>query len=487
MTRRSLKDVAATSMLWSAVQKYIILGVSFVSSIILARLLTPYDYGCIGMLEIFITIATIMIDGGFGAALLQKKRPTEEDYSTIFYWNMFISTIMYAALFFFAPLIAKFYKIPLLSAVLRVQGLVLFINALKMIQSNQLRKQFRFKEMAIVVVLSSIISLLITIVLAFQGYGVWALVAQHLLIALLPMMAFWIITKWKPMLLFSLRSFKELFSFGGFMFLTDIINTLSDNLQGLLIGRFYNPAAMGYYAKAKTTEGLASGGISQVVSTVTYQLYAEVQDDLPMLVNFLKRITTSIAYVTFPLILSLIILAKPLFIILYSDRWLPSVPYYKILALASFAICLQAVNLQAIAAIGKSKTMFNWTLVKKIVGIILIVSGLVFYGITGLLIGMVLNAWFTFFINSWLVDKHIGYKIWNQMKDLLPTCIVTVTSVVPAYLIGMIVNVNMYVDSFVIFFVFITIYFTISVLFKIEAFIYCKSFVPMILNKIRKK
>ena len=402
MTRRSLKDVAATSMLWSAVQKYIILGVSFVSSIILARLLTPYDYGCIGMLEIFITIATIMIDGGFGAALLQKKRPTEEDYSTIFYWNMFISTIMYAALFFFAPLIAKFYKIPLLSAVLRVQGLVLFINALKMIQSNQLRKQFRFKEMAIVVVLSSIISLLITIVLAFQGYGVWALVAQHLLIALLPMMAFWIITKWKPMLLFSLRSFTELFSFGGFMFLTDIINTLSDNLQGLLIGRFYNPAAMGYYAKAKTTEGLASGGISQVVSTVTYQLYAEVQDDLPMLVNFLKRITTSIAYVTFPLILSLIILAKPLFIILYSDRWLPSVPYYKILALASFAICLQAVNLQAIAAIGKSKTMFNWTLVKKIVGIILIVSGLVFYGITGLLIGMVLNAWFTFFINSFI-------------------------------------------------------------------------------------
>ena len=183
------------------------MGISFVSSIILARLLTPYDYGCIGMLEIFIAIATIMIDGGFGSALLQKKRPTQEDYSTIFYWNLAMSTVMYILLYIGAPYIAEFYKIPLLTAVLRVQGIVLFINALKMIQSNILRKNFRFKPMAIVVTISSLISVAVTVIMAYCGYGVWSLVVSNLLIALLPMIAFWFITKWKPLPVFSKQSF----------------------------------------------------------------------------------------------------------------------------------------------------------------------------------------------------------------------------------------------------------------------------------------
>lgn len=487
MAERNLKEVAATSVFWNGLQKYTQLGISFISSIILARLLTPYDYGCIGMLEIFITISTIMIDGGFGSALLQKKRPTQEDYSTIFHWNLFMSTVMYVILFFSAPYIAKFYKIPLLSSVLRVQGIVLFINAFKMIQSNQLRKNFCFKPMAIVVTASSLMAVIVTIVMASLGYGVWSLVAQHILIAFLPMVSFWVITKWKPLMVFSKKSFKELFSFGGFMFLTSIVNTLSDNIQGLLIGRVYNPATMGYYSKAKSTEGLASNGISQVVSTVTYQLYAEVQDDLKTLINFLKRITTSIAYVTFPLIISLMILAKPLFIILYSERWLPSVPYFQILAFAGFAICLQAVNLQAIAAIGKSKAMFSWTMVKRILGIALIVGGLAAFGMNGLLGGMVLSAWINYLINSWLVSKHIGYKMSQQIKDLLPIFLSALVAVIPAFIVMKLMNVNLYIDSFLGFFVFIAIYLTISIALKLEAYSYCKSIIPIFLKKIKRK
>lgn len=487
MAERNLKEVAVTSVFWNGLQKYTQIGIFFISSIILARLLTPYDYGCIGMLEIFITISTIMIDGGFGSALLQKKRPSQEDYSTIFHWNLFISTVMYAALFGAAPYIAKFYKIPLLSSVLRVQGIVLFINAFKMIQSNILRKKFRFKPMAIVVTVSSLISILVTIVMAYMGYGVWSLVAQNLLIALLPMIAFWFITKWKPLMVFSKESFKELFSFGGFMFLTSIVDKLSDNIQGLLIGRVYNPATMGYYSKAKSTEGLASNGISRVVSTVTYQLYAEVQDDLKTLINFLKRITTSIAYVTFPLIISLMILAKPLFIILYSERWLPSVPYFQILAFAGFAICLQAVNLQAIAAIGKSKAMFSWTMVKRILGIALIVGGLAAFGMNGLLGGMVLSAWINYLINSWLVSKHIGYKMSQQIKDLLPIFLSALVAVIPAFIVMKLMNVNLYIDSFLGFFVFMAIYLTISIALKLEAYSYCKSIIPIFLKKIKRK
>ncbi len=482
----NLKDVAASGMVWNAFQKYTVLGVYFISSIILARLLTPHDYGCIGVLDIFIAVATIMIDGGFGSALLQKKNPTQEDYSTIFYWNLFISTLLYLVLFICAPLIADFYRIPLLSSVLRVQGLVLLINALKMVQSNQLRKTFRFKPIAITVLSSSIISVIVTIVMAYYGMGIWALVTQNLLIALLPMLAFWTITRWKPLLLFSRKSFSDLFNFGGFMFLTAIVNTISDNVQGLLIGRFYNASTMGYYSKAKTTESLASTGISQVIDSFALQLYAEVQNDLPTLRNIIKRLTGTLAYVTLPVIISLLFIAKPLFIILYSDRWLPCVPYFRILAAASLAVCLQAVNLQAIAAIGRSKTMFSWTLFKRVTSLLLIVVGLFSGGVKGMLWGMVLGTWVAYFINANLVSTYIGYKLRQQLLDLMPVVLIAICAIVPSCFLYYFIP-SVYLGAIVSAAVFLCLYFGLSVLFKIESYRYCMDLVPYFLNKILKR
>lgn len=486
MKEVNLKEVAASGFMWNAFQKYSILGVTFFSSIILARLLTPYDYGCIGLLQIFIAIATIMIDSGFGAALLQKKRPTQEDYSTIFYWNIFISLILYFVLFFAAPYISRFYKIDLLTSVLRIQGLVLFINAFKMIQSNILRKRFQFKSMAITVVISSIISVFTTIVMAYYGYGVWALVVQQILISLLPMMAFWFITKWIPLLNFSYKSFKELFGFGSFMFLTGIINTLADNVQGLLIGRFYNPTTMGYYTKAKTTEGLASTGISQIIDSMALQLYSEVQDDIVTLGNILKRLTSTLAYITCPVIISLVLIAEPLFIIMYSDRWAPCVPYFQVLAVSGLAICLQAVNLQAIAAIGKSKIMFTWTLIKRVINIILIIIGLLIGGIYGLLLGMVIGSWLSYFINAWLVSQNIGYKMKAQILDLLPIVLIAACAIFPVLILKHIIYHSM-VGPFVLMIIFIVSYFLFSMLFKIEAYKYCKELIPFFINKIIKR
>lgn len=482
----NLKDTVASGMIWNALQKYSTIGVYFISSIILARLLTPFDYGCIGMLDIFIAIATIMIDGGFGAALLQKKRPTQEDYSTIFYWNIFISSLLYGVLYVSAPIIADFYKIPLLSSVLRVQGIILFINALKMVQSNQLKKRFSFKPMSITVIISSIISVIVTIVLAYLGFGVWALVVQNILIALLPMIAFWCIAKWKPLFLFSRTSFKELFGFGGFMFLTNIVNTISDNLQGLLIGRFYSPATMGYYSKAKTTEGLASTGISQIMDSMSLQLYSEVQDDLPTLVVILKKLTSTLAYITSPIIISLMLIAKPLFIILYSERWVPCVPFFQILAIAGLAICLQAVNLQAIAAIGKSKVLFSWTLMKRLINIGFILVGLFIGGIYGLLWGMVIGTWMSYFINAWLVSKNIGYKMKAQLYDLLPIIFVSICAIIPVLFTKSYLDMFT-VTPFLLMIVFIVLYILFSVLFKIQAFIYCKDLMPYFINKFFKK
>lgn len=487
MTQDNLKQKAASSMAWAAIQKYTLMGVAFVSSIILARLLMPYDYGCIGMLSIFIMISNILIDGGFGSALIQKKQPTDEDYSTIFYWNLFMSSVMYVVLYIAAPYIAEFYKIPLLSKVLRVQGIVLFINAFKMIQSNQIRKQFRFKPMAITNILTSLVSLSITVAMAYSGFGVWALVAQNLTVSIIPMFAFWYITKWHPQLIFSKESFKSLYSFGGFMFMTSIVNTIADNVQGLLIGRFYNPSTMGYYSKAKSTEELASNSIAQVVSLVTYQIYAEVQDEKNRLVSIIRRLTQTLSYVTFPLLALLMIQAKPIFVLLYSDRWLDSIPYFRVLCFAGFAICLQAITQQSIAAIGKSKTMFKWTFTNRILGIIMIVAGLLAYGIKGLLVVMVISSWFTYFIYAYLVSMHIGYGFGSQMTALIPCVLMTLAASVACMISLWLLPFNIYINAAISTIIYITIYFTISRVFKVDSYYYCKDLARLFTKKIFKK
>ena len=352
-------------MMWTALQKYSTMFIHFISGIILARLLTPYDYGCIGMLSIFMVLAESFIDGGFGSALIQKKRPTQEDYSTIFWWNLGMAVLMYAILFVSSPAIARFYDIPLLCDVLRVQGLILFIYAFNIVQRNQLRKKLNFKVLSIVTITTSIIALGVTIFMAYKGFGVWALVAQHLITSAIPAIVFWFFIKWRPIWTFSWKSFKELFGFGVYMFFTHLINNFSSKIQGLLIGKFYSPSTMGYYSKAQNTEHLASSSISSIMTQVTYPLYAEAQDNKEVLGNIIKRITMTISYITFPLLFVLLLLAKPIFIILYSERWLASIPYFQALCIAGMGTCLTAVNTQAIAAIGKSKVMFTWTIVKR--------------------------------------------------------------------------------------------------------------------------
>ena len=481
-----LKQKAASGVAWTSIQKFAGMGVSFIAGIILARLLTPEDYGCIGMLSIFMVLAGAFVDGGFGSALIQKKRPTQEDYSTIFFFNLGMSLLMYVILFVCAPAIARFYKMPILSSVLRVQGLVLIINAFSLIQSNQLRKQFKFKKIAIVTLITSIVSFSVTIIMAYKGFGVWSLVVMNLLTVFIPTVAYWVTNKWFPLWVFSKTSFKELFGFGFYMFLTAIITRICNNIQGLLIGRFYTPATMGYYSKAKHTEEMASTSLSNVIDQVAYPLYAEYQNDKSMLINVIKKLTLSIAYITFPMMLLLILLAKPIFVLLYSERWLDSVPYFQILCVAGVAICLQGVNYQAIAAIGKSKAMFSWTLVKRAIGLALIVGGLAAFGIKGLLVGMVMQSWLIYLINAYQVHKYIGYKLSIQFFDLLPTTVLSIVSWVVAYsLVFLLPQWNMYVIAVIRLLVFVVVYLGGSMLFKVESFKLVKETIPMF--KVRFK
>lgn len=471
---KKIKKKAVKGVLWVAIEKYSIMAVHFISGIILARLLTPHDYGCIGMLSIFMVVARSIIDSGFGSALIQKKRPTQEDYSTIFYWNMGTAFIMYVLLFIASPYIAAFYRLPEISNLLRVQGLLLFITALNIVQANQLRKTFKFKIIALATILASVLSFMVGVLMAYSGYGVWSLVALNMVSAVVPMLIYWLTCKWRPILVFSVRSFKELFSFGFFMFLTNIINNISNNIQGLLIGRFYTPTTMGYYAKANSIESLASHGISSVLTQVTYPLYAEAQDDKKVLVNAIKKITMSLAYITFPMMFLLIMLATPLFIVLYSERWLPSVPYFQLLCVAGLAACLQAVNAQSIAAIGKSKVMFGWTIAKRVSGILFILGGFWLFGIWGLLSGMVISAWIIYIINAALVSHYIGYKLHRQLLDLLPSLLLSIVSFAISYIVGQFVE-SIYLSAIIQFLVFVLFYFSGSIMLKLQSYIICKN------------
>lgn len=474
-------------MVWTALQKYTTMGIQFISGIILARLLTPYDYGCIGMISIFMVLAEAFTDSGFGSALIQKKQPTQEDYSTIFWWNMGMAIMMYVILFVSAPAISKFYDIPLLRDVLRVEGLILFIYAFNIVQRNQLMKNLNFKVLSIVTIITALISLGVTIFMAYNGFGVWALVAQGLISSAIPAIVFWFLIKWRPILAFSKKSFKDLFSFGGYMFLTHLVNSFGQQIQGLLIGKTYNPTTMGYYSKAHGTEKLASNSISSVMTQVTYPLYAEAQDNPQMLISMVKRLTMTLSYITMPLMFILILLGKPIFILLYSDRWLASVPYFQVLCIAGLANCLMAVNTQTIAAIGKSRIMFRWTLVKRIVGIAAIFFGLIFWGMKGLLAGVIINNYFSYFVNISLVSKHVGYKWTRQLLDLLPVAVVSVLAAFVSYGCGYLFHLSMYSDGILKAFVYLVFYLGWSLVFKPEAYTYTLSILPTKLRFHKRK
>ena len=479
----SLKQKTISGMIWSSLQRFGTMGISFISNIILARLLTPEDYGCIGMLMIFIALSNTFIDGGFGSALIQKKRPTQEDYSTIFYWNIFLSIVLYTLLFFCAPLIGDFYNISLLSKVLQIQGIILIINAFSIIQANQLRKQLKFKTLAKVTLTASIVSVLTAIVMAYMGYGIWSLVVQQIVSSLITTLLYWIYSNWRPIYIFSTKSLKELFGFGSFILLSNLINTFCNNLNGLIIGKFFNASTMGYFTQAKKIENVSSTSIESVISQVTYPVLVEVKDNYERLKNVLKQFNSLLLYVITPLMMLLNLLATPIIELLLGEKWLPAVPYLEILAFQGIAISIQGVNYNAIASIGCSKSLFISTIIKRSVFIILIVLGMHLGSIKGILWGMTMSSYFICFYNTALVHKYIGYTLIRQFMDLFPIIILNGISYILTYILKYIIQENSIILYLGIFATYAFSYISLSIIFKINTIKQLKEVIYKIRNR----
>ena len=369
----NLREKTISGMLWSGIGKFGTLALNFLSNLVLARLLLPSDYGAIGMLHVFIALSSVFVNAGFGSALIQKKNPTHLDYTSVFYWNLAASVIFYAALFFSAPAIARFYNMPELCKILRVQSLGLIVVAFAHVQSNQLQKQLRFRELSMRTIIATIIGTIVSITMALLGYGVWSLVFGNLVSSIASVFLLWWMSSWRPTREFSWQSLRELFNFGGLMALSSLVETLYSNLQSLIIGKWYSAKDLGYYTQARKLEGIPTTALSQIVGSVSFPVFSSLQDDKVRLVSAVRRNIKAVTYLNFPLMVLLIIIARPLITLLYGAKWEPSIPFFQILCIYSMVYTLNTLNTSVIKSLGRSGVFFIVQTSKRILGIILFI------------------------------------------------------------------------------------------------------------------
>lgn len=469
MNNSELKQKTISSMVWNAIQRFGTMILSFGTNIVLARLLMPEDFGCIGMLAIFLSLSQVFIDGGFGAALIQKKKTTQEDYSTIFYWNLFVSLFFFLILQVASPFIADFYHMPKLCKLLRVLSIILLINGFTVVQTNILTKKLSFKMIAKIRLIAISMAMIVSIGAAYLGMGVWSLVIKDLLAATLGAAMFWGLNKWRPSFVFSRKSFKELFSFGGLMLLSSLLNTFFENLQGLVIGRCYTAKDLGYYSQAKRLDEIPSHSLSQIVTQVSFPVFSQIADNKDLLIHAVKKNVITTTYIIFPLQAFLIAVAYPLIIFVFSEKWLEAIPYFRILCIYSMFVSLNAINTNIYKALGKSNYYFWVQLIKKMISVGLLFIGLN-HGVLGVTWSVSISGVIWWIFSASINTKLIGYGIIQQIRDiymqfLLAIVLGTVVSCVLDYL-----NVLPVFQLIAALLIFLPIYVCFSKILKLEGY-----------------
>lgn len=415
-----LKNKTVKGVGWSAIDNIAQHGVSFVVSIVLARLLSPDDYGLLGIIAIFTAICTALIDGGFTTALIRKKDATEDDYNTVFITNFGLSLLLYLLIFFGAPWIANFFGREELAALTRVQSLGILMIALSMVQRTQLTKRIDFKTQTKITLIAALISGVVGIAMALMGFGVWSLVAQSLTKDTLRSVFLWIYNRWKPMLKFSKASFKELFGFGWKMMVSALIDTAWKEVSQVIVARFYSPATLGQYSRAKSFSTLFSGNLTSVIQRVTYPTLSEIQDDKVRLISAYRRIIKTTMFVTVNSMFFLGAVSEPLIYCLIGPKWHEASMYLPLICVASSLYPLHAINLNMLSVQGRSDLFLGLEIIKKTIALGPLFIG-AFVGIMPMLYATLLTSVIAYFLNSHYSGKLLGYSSWMQMKDVAPS------------------------------------------------------------------
>ena len=380
----SFKKKALSGVFWSSIQSFGTQAVSFVISIILARLLLPEEFGVIAMIAVFMGVGNMLLDAGLGQSLIRTKDPTEEDYSTVFFFNLGGSLVVYTIIYFSAPWIACFYKQELLIDIIRWYSVVIVINSFSMIHITRLTKQVDFKTQMKVSLPATVLSGILGMFLAFKGHGVWSLVWMAIFKSILDLLFLFYQTKWLPSLVFHIEKFKYHFSFGYKLTLSGLLDIVFNNAYHIIIGKYYQPAILGFYDIANNMKNLPIQTLSTIVSRVTYPIFAEFKDDNVRLKNTYKKVMQLLVFIIAPLLLILSVLAEPLFRFLFSEKWLQAVPYFQILCWSGILYPIHAFNLNILKVKGRSDLFLKLEIIKKIIfSAILVIS--VQFGIYGML------------------------------------------------------------------------------------------------------
>lgn len=478
----SIKQKTISGLLWSFIDGFASQGVQLIVGIILARILSPREFGLIGMLTIFIAISQSFIDSGFSNALIRKNNCTQNDYSTIFYFNILISVIFYFLLFIFAETISLFFNEPQLKSLIQVLGIGLLFNSLVIVQRTILTKELNFKLQTRISIVSSLGSGIIAIILAYKGFGVWSLVA--LTISRFGFSAFflWFWTTWKPVWIFSKNSFNELFSFGSKLLVSGLIDTIYRNIYNLIIGKYFSAIELGYYTQADQFQSLPSQNLNGVISKVSFPVLSSIQNDKIRLKAAYQKLIKSTMIFSFVLMIGLAAVAKPMVLTLIGEKWLPMVIYLQMLCFVGMFYPLHALNLNMLQVLGRSDLFLRLEVIKKLIAIPTIIIG-VFFGIKIMIVGMLITNLIAFYLNSYWSGKFIGYSSFQQIKDILPSFCLASFVGIGVFFTGYFLNLPNYYILFIQILIGIVLTVGISEIFRLKDYLYIKE---IIFEKFKK-
>lgn len=420
MPQESLKDKTVSGVGWSAADAFLGYGVTFLVGLVLARLLTPAEYGLIGIVTIFTTVLSGIVDSGFSNSIIRKKEAADNDYNTMFITNMVMSVLLYVVLFLCAPLIASFFQRPELVNLVRVMGMILVFQALSLVQYTILTKRIDFKTKTKASFIAAVVSGVTGIVMAFAGFGVWALVGQQLSNKLIFSICLWIMNKWWPSFRFDKGSFRYMWNFGWKIMLSGLLNNIWGQLYHVVVSKFYSPATLGQYSKSKEYAALFSSNITAIVQRVTFPVLADVQDVTDRMVAAYRRIIKTTMFVTVVIMLSMGAVAEPFIYCLIGPQWHQAATFLPLICISMSLYPLHAINLNMLQVQGRSDVFLILEIVKKVIAIGPICLG-IFVNIYWMLVGSIVFGVISFFLNSYYTGKELGYSSWMQLKDVVPS------------------------------------------------------------------
>lgn len=485
MADKSIKNKTITGISWSAADVFLSQGVTFFVGLVLARLLTPAEYGLIGICTIFIVIFNGIIDSGFSSALIRKIDATRDDYNTMFIVNMALSVLLYGVMFASSPFIANFFERPELVGILKVMGFVLILQAMSIVQYTILSKRLDFKTKTKASFISAVLSGVIGIGLAFAGFGVWALVAQQISKNAIYTICLWILNKWWPSIRFNLQSFHYMWGFGWKMMLSGLLNNVWDQLYQAIVGKFYSPATLGQYSRSKEYAHIFSTNITAIIQKVSYPVLSELQEDTIRMVAAYRKLIKTTMLITAVCMLFMGAIAEPLIYCLIGPKWHQAATFLPIICVSLSLYPLHALNLNMLKVQGRSDIFLYIEILKKIVSVGPLCLG-IFVGIYWMLVGSIGFGIIAFFLNSYYTGKKLNYSSWAQLKD-----------VSPFYGLGLLIAISVYFFKYLPFSYYVVlpiqvvvgvaVFFVVCEKIKMEEYIELKAIAHQYLSKIKNK